>query len=198
MIRHGQTDWNAELRMQGQKDIPLNALGRAQATGNGVALATLLGTDVTSYRFVASPLSRTRETMERVRTAMGLDPLAYEKDERLVELNFGDWEGHTLTELAEQWPERLQARHEGKWDFIPPGADAESYEILSWRVGSWLKDVREPTVCVSHGGVMRSVLRLVGGYSGDEAAEANIFQDRILSVDPDLRQAVWIGPGELG
>lgn len=192
MIRHGQTDWNAELRMQGQKDIPLNDLGRSQATGNGVALAAMLGTSVPDYDFVASPLSRTRETMERVRTAMGLDPLAYATDERLVELNFGDWEGHTLTELSEKWPERLKARHEGKWDFIPPGPDAESYEILSWRVGSWLKDVRKPTVCVSHGGVMRSVLRLIGGFSGDEAAEANIWQDRILSVDPERQQAIWL------
>ena len=195
MIRHGQTDWNAELRMQGQKDIPLNDLGRAQATGNGEALAALLGPSVSDYDFVASPLARTRETMQRLRTAMGLDPLAYATDERLVELNFGDWEGHTLSELEKLWPERLKARHAGKWDFIPPGADAESYEILSWRVGSWLKDVRRPTVCVSHGGVMRSVLRLIGGYSGDEAAEANIFQDRILSVDPELRQAAWLEQG---
>lgn len=191
MIRHGQTDWNAELRMQGQRDIPLNALGREQASGNGRALKALIGDAAGTYDFVASPLSRTRETMERVRRAMGLDPLAYRTDERLVELNFGDWEGHTLGEIEEIWPDRLDARHRGKWDFIPPGPDAESYEILSWRVGSWLRSVTRPTVCVSHGGVMRSILRLVGGYGGDEAAEANILQDRILSVDTERGSAIW-------
>lgn len=192
MIRHGQTDWNAELRMQGQKDIPLNALGRSQATGNGHALQRILADRTGSFDFVASPLSRTRETMERLRAAMGLSPLEYRADERLVELNFGDWEGHTLAELDLLWPDSLKARAKGKWDFIPPGADAESYEILSWRVGSWLRSISGPTVCVSHGGVMRSVLRLVGGYSGDEAAEANIPQDRILEVDVSAGRTTWL------
>lgn len=193
MIRHGQTDWNAELRMQGQQDIPLNDLGRRQATGNGDALKALIGA-AADFDFVASPLTRTRETMERVRAAMGLDPLAYRTDERLVELNFGDWEGHTVSELERLWPERLDARHRNKWDFIPPGPDAESYEILSWRVGSWLKSVTRPTVCVSHGGVMRSILRLVGGMTGDEAAEAYIHQDRILGVDVAKGEALWLEP----
>ncbi len=194
MIRHGQTDWNAELRMQGQKDIPLNALGRAQATGNGTALKDILGDTAGDYDFVASPLTRTRETMERLRAAMALDPPDYRTDTRLVELNFGDWEGHTLGDLERLWPERLADRHRNKWDFIPPGADAESYEILSWRVGSWLRSVTRPTVCVSHGGVMRSILRLVGGYSGDQAAEAFIRQDRILSVDVGAGVVEWLEP----
>lgn len=192
MIRHGQTDWNAELRMQGQKDIPLNATGKGQATGNGLALKAVLGDSVGDYDFVASPLSRTRETMERLRAAMDLDPLAYRTDERLVELNFGDWEGHTLSDLERLWPDRLEARHRNKWDFIPPGAEAESYEILSWRVGSWMRSVTQPTVCVSHGGVMRSMLRLVGGLSGDAAAEAYIRQDRILKVDVEKGEARWL------
>ena len=195
MIRHGQTDWNAELRMQGQRDIPLNALGRSQATGNGHALAALAGDGIGSFDFVSSPLSRTRETMERLRAAMGLDPRAYRTDDRLIEINFGDWEGHTLADLETLWPERVEARSRGKWDFIPPGKDAESYEILSWRVGSWLRTVTQPTVCVSHGGIMRSVLRLVGGYSGDEAAEANIRQDRVLKVDTGAGTALWCETG---
>lgn len=192
MIRHGQTDWNAELRMQGQKDIPLNPLGRSQATGNGAALRDILGTDAAGFDYVSSPLSRTRETMERLRAAMALTPAGYRTDDRLVEVNFGDWEGHTLTELEQIWPDRLKARARGKWDFIPPGADAESYEILSWRVGSWLRSVTRDTVCVSHGGVIRSVLRLVGGYSGDAAAEATIPQDRILRIDPGAGEVTWM------
>lgn len=194
MIRHGQTDWNAQERMQGQKDIPLNALGRSQATANGHALKTLLDGNAANFDFVASPLSRARETMERVRDAMGLDPKAYRTDDRLIELNFGDWEGHTLTDLERLWPERLEARMRGKWDFIPPGPDAESYEILSWRVGSFLKSLSGPTVCVSHGGIMRSTLRLVGGYSAEQAADANIRQDCILDVDTERGQALWCEP----
>lgn len=191
MIRHGQTDWNAEERLQGQKDIALNALGRSQASRNGKTLLDMIDGDPSAYDFVSSPLSRTRETMERLRTAMGLEPAAYRTDARLLELSFGDWEGHTLEEIASVAPERLAARLEQKWSFIPPGAAAESYEILSWRVGAWLKSVGGPTVCVSHGGVIRSLFRLVGNMPEDEAATIAIPQDRILKLDPGAGMLQW-------
>jgi len=182
MVRHGQTDWNAESRLQGQKDIPLNETGRRQATENGATLARMLRRDASAFDFVSSPLGRTRETMERLRQAMDLDPLEYRVDERLKEVSFGSWEGFTLPELKLQTPERIAARRLAKWDFIPPGADAESYEILSWRVGAWLKDVSKPTICVSHGGVIRALFKLLGKMEPDEAAAAAIPQDRILRV----------------
>lgn len=192
LIRHGQTNWNAEGRLQGQKDIGLNALGREQATANGEALGHLLGDTADSYDFVASPLSRTRETMERARTAMGLPADAYRTDERLVEVSFGDWEGSTLEELRQSQPERIDARNAAKWDFIPPGDDAESYEILSWRVGSWLKSVDRPTLCVSHGGVIRSLFRLLTDISKEDAATAAIPQDRILKIGLDDNSIGWL------
>jgi probable phosphoglycerate mutase len=182
MIRHGQTAWNAEGRLQGQKDIPLNETGRKQAAGNGLALKGLLGDTVSDFDFVASPLGRTRETMEIMRGAMGLDPLAYRTDPRLVEVSFGDWEGFTLPELKESTPERVEERARAKWNFIPPGETAESYEILCWRIGSWLADVTKPTVCVSHGGVFRAAFRL-NGMDEEEAANTPIHQDRILRID---------------
>jgi probable phosphoglycerate mutase len=182
MIRHGQTAWNAEGRLQGQKDIPLNETGRRQAAGNGLALKSVLGDTVSDFDFVASPLGRTRETMEILRGAMGLDPLAYRTDPRLVEVSFGDWEGFTLAELEAHAPERVEERSHSKWNFIPPGEAAESYEILCWRIGSFLADVARPTVCVSHGGVFRAAFRL-HGMSEEEAANAPIHQDRILRLD---------------
>lgn len=192
MIRHGQTDWNAEGRLQGQKDIGLNDKGRGQARSNGGALARLVGDDAASFDFVASPLSRTRETMELARTAMGLDPKAYRTDERLVELSFGDWEGHTLDDIRAVSPERLKMRSRQKWGFIPPGPFAESYEILSWRVGAWLQSVEQPTICVSHGGVVRSILKLVGGWNETDAAKCDIPQDRVLVIERDKGRAEWL------
>ncbi len=183
MIRHGQTDWNAEGRMQGQKDIGLNHIGRAQASENGRKLGQVLGSAAADFDFVCSPLERTRETMERVRSAMGLPAGGYRLDDRLKELSFGDWEGSTLAELARLFPERVAERARQKWSFIPPGEDAESYEILSWRIGAWLTSVEQPTVCVSHGGVIRSCFRLIGNVDEDEACEMNIPQDRILKIE---------------
>lgn len=191
VIRHGQTDWNAEGRLQGQKDIPINAIGRAQATQNGEALREILGT-ADGYDFVASPLSRTRETMERIRTAMGLDPTAYRLDERLRELSFGDWEGFTTAEIKAVDRERIRERSRQKWGFIPPGADAESYEILSWRIGAWLASVKQPTVAVAHGGVVRSLFRIVGDIEEDEAANMPIHQDRIVGIDTDKNEIRWL------
>jgi broad specificity phosphatase PhoE len=191
VIRHGQTDWNAEGRLQGQKDIPVNALGRAQATQNGEALREIIGA-ADGFDFVASPLSRTRETMERLRAAMGLDPLAYRTDDRLKELSFGDWEGYTTAEIKKVEPERLRERSRSKWSFIPPGADAESYEILSWRIGAWLASVTGPTVCVSHGGVVRSLFRLIGKIDEHEASSMPIHQDRIVRIETETSTIGWL------
>ena len=92
-VRHGQTDWNAETRFQGTRDIPLNDIGRGQASRNGKALKDIV--DPSKVNFIASPLMRTRETMEIIRAEMELEPQAYQTDDRLKELSFGDWEGRT-------------------------------------------------------------------------------------------------------
>jgi len=182
IIRHGQTDWNAEYRLQGQQDIPLNALGRQQATENGLTLKRLAG-DLSGYSFVSSPLSRARETMERLRTACGLDADGYTIEERLKEISFGDWEGWTNAEIAASTPDKIEDRYADKWDFVPPGDNAESYEILSWRVGSWLKEINGATVAVCHGGVIRCIFKLIGALDKQAAASLDIPQDRLLKYD---------------
>lgn len=192
VVRHGQTDWNAERRLQGQKDIPLNAIGREQARLNGIDLAEILKVEGIAFDFVASPLTRTRQTMEIMRTAMGIDPRGYRTDERLVEVSFGDWEGSTIKELKATQRDRVTERNLNKWDFIPPGDDAESYEIMSWRSASWLNSVDKPTVCVTHGGVIRSLFKMIGDVPKHEAAEGEIWQDRILKIDTAERLIGWI------
>lgn len=190
LVRHGQTDWNAEARFQGQRDIALNDHGRGQAFGNGEKLASLLGGNAASYDFVASPLSRTRETMEIVRDAMGLDAKAYRTDDRLVEICFGDWEGLTLAELTKAFPDVMKQRQLRKWDFLPPGDRAESFETLSMRSTDWLNSVNLPTVCVTHGGIIRTLLVALTGMDKEDAANLDIAQDMILKVDG--KHAEWL------
>jgi broad specificity phosphatase PhoE len=181
-VRHGQTPWNAEQRLQGQADIDINAVGREQADRNGRRLAELIP-DPAVFDFVASPMRRTRETMERARAAMGLDTLAYRTDARLVEVNFGDWQGFTFAELEAREPGVSGARQLDKWDFVPPGEDAESYEMLTRRIRPWLLEVTRPTVCVTHGGVLRAIFRLVADLPKNKAAALEIPQDRVLRVE---------------
>jgi probable phosphoglycerate mutase len=179
IVRHGQTDWNAEFRLQGQRDIPLNELGRRQATGNGVTLKERVA-DLERHHFVSSPLGRARETMELIRAAAGLPPDDYQIDERLKEISFGDWEGSTLAEIAVTAPEKIAARDADKWGFRAPGASGESYEILSVRVGAWLDSVDRPTIAVCHGGVIRCLFKLTGTLDTVSAALLDIPQDKLL------------------
>jgi broad specificity phosphatase PhoE len=182
IARHGQTAWNAEFRLQGQADTDLNALGREQATGNGLRLAALVP-NPRKFDFVASPMKRTRETMQRIRAAMKLDPGAYRTDPRLVEVNFGDWQGFTFPELETRYPGASTTRALDKWNFQPPGEGAESYQMLLERVRPCFDAIERQTICVTHGGVMRTLFRFVLGLAEDEAANLEIPQDRLLKLE---------------
>jgi probable phosphoglycerate mutase len=181
-IRHGQTDWNAAMRLQGQADTDLNDLGRAQADRNGARLAEIQP-DIASFRFVASPLKRTCETMERVRAGAGLPRRGYLTDPRLIEVHFGDWQGKTLEEVEAGRPGSTAEREADKWHFVPPGAAGESYDRLMARFRPFFDEITQPTVCVTHGGIIRAVFRIAGGMGADEAAALVIPQDRILRWD---------------
>ncbi len=179
-VRHGQTDWNAEFRLQGQRDIPLNERGRGQAKRNGLALADWLAHErrkATEFDWVASPLSRATETMELMRGAMGLDPGGYRTEPALKEVSFGDWEGFTLNELASRDRAGHDARLFDKWGFVPPGG--ESYAMLSERIGGWLKTIDRDTVCVAHGAVQRVLRRLLEDLSEEDAPALDVPQDRV-------------------
>jgi probable phosphoglycerate mutase len=178
-IRHGETEWNRENRFQGQKDIPLNATGRAQAAENGAVLRHLIS-DPASYRFISSPLTRTRQTMELLRHAMGLTPHAYETDDRLLEVSFGVWEGKTYPELDRDRPGETALREADKWRFVPE--NGESYAQLALRFRPFLMELSEPAIIVTHGGVLRAIQHFLENVSGDTAANLPVPQDKIYAV----------------
>ncbi|HEV7254835.1 MAG TPA: histidine phosphatase family protein [Mesorhizobium sp.] len=180
-VRHGETAWNKEGRLQGQADTLITEEGRLQADRNGRKLKELLG-DPQDFDFVASPMKRTRETMERIRGVLGVDPKAYRTDPRLVELSFGDWQGRTYTELEREEPGAYARRTADKWGFVPPGEGAESYAMLALRVAPYVREIERPTVCVTHGGVIRSIFVLLGALAPDDASLADTPQDQILRL----------------
>lgn len=181
IVRHGQTDWNVEQRLQGQAEVDLNEVGLKQVERNARLLASLV-TNPRDFDFVSSPLRRTRDTMERIREVLGLPREGYRIDRRLIELHFGDWQGHTYAELEQLRPLSTRERHEQKWTFVPPGENAESYAMLADRVAEWLKEVERPTICTTHGGVIRTLLHLTGGVPTSEAVMMHVPQDRVLRV----------------
>ena len=106
LVRHGETDWNRELRIQGSSDTALNATGRAQALELARDLA-----DVPFDAVYSSDLGRARETAEIVVADRGLD---VRLDAALRERNFGSWEGLTRAEIADRFPDLEQ--HDGETD----------------------------------------------------------------------------------
>lgn len=183
-VRHGETQWNRESRYQGQRDIPLNKTGREQADANGRLLHDLFARDrldPTALHWRASPMIRTRETMERVRAAFSspLPDVTY--DERLIEVSFGIYEGRLLDEVGAEGPAGIRTvgeRDESFWAYQPE--DGESYEELAARVRPVLEELPGPSVVVAHGGVARVVRHLIEGISRKQAVNWRIPQDAIL------------------
>jgi broad specificity phosphatase PhoE len=192
-LRHGQTSYNVENRLQGQRDVPLDGKGREQAGAIGRFLRDHLGAELmrldAAGAFWASPLARARQTMELGRIAMGLPPQPYRLEARLMELTFGDWEGLNWEEVAARDPIGLKARHADKWNFAPPRG--ESYARLVERVGFWLDEREGDIFMVAHGGVARALLASVAGVAAAVAADADIWQGRALIFDGGAYS--WIG-----
>ena len=176
-VRHGETDWNVEGRLQGQTDTPLNDRGLAQGEEAGRRLRTLVA-DPARLDYVASPLERTRSTMERLRRTLDLDPGAYRLDDRLKEISFGAWEGLTWREVRARDPAGAAGRERCKWSFVPPGG--ESYAMLRERVAPLLAALDRDTVVVSHGGVARALLAHLTGVPQTRAPRIDIWQGRVL------------------
>jgi broad specificity phosphatase PhoE len=185
LIRHGETFWNADGRLQGQCDTKLNGRGREQAREAGRLLARLVP-DAAGTSFIASPLIRARESLEILMgelVAQGrLAAVApYATDDRLKELAFGRWEGLTWKEVRRDAPKDCAARDADVWNVPPPAG--ESYASLASRAGPLLSELSAGSVVVSHGGITRIALHLFAGMPREHAAKAVIRQGDVLVLD---------------
>ena len=179
-IRHGETSWNAEGRLQGTLDIPLNELGRKQAARAGGILGELLardGRDKRAMPFVASPLGRARTTMDLVREVLGLPAGQYSLDDRLREIGYGEWEGFTLAEMQARDPAFYAKRLTEKWTMSVPGG--ESYASVQLRMRDWYDALKADTVAVAHGGTCRALMVALGHETPQSAADLYIEQGTV-------------------
>jgi probable phosphoglycerate mutase len=158
-LRHGETDWNADMRWQGHTDIPLNEVGRAQAREVAGRLRPLHPAGIAS-----SDLSRARETGEIIAALLALPPVYV--DAGLRERGFGVFEGLTRGECEERhpaaWSRWRDARH-------PPDG-GEGHDVLTDRAVAALGRVAErvarddaPAIVVTHGGTLRAVVLAATG-----------------------------------
>jgi probable phosphoglycerate mutase len=177
LIRHGQTDWNRDSRYQGQRDIPLNDTGRAQARRQGEILKTRMP-DLADAEFVSSPLERAVETMQLIRSALGLQVDGYRTDPDLLELSYGHWEGELASELADKDPIGVAGKAADPFGWQPIGG--ESYRDLQDRIAIWLASLERDTVAVTHGGVSRVARGALLGIDPHRVPFLDVPQDKIL------------------
>jgi len=179
-IRHGETAWNAEGRLQGTLDIPLNELGRKQAVHAGSILGELLvrdGRDKLTIPFVCSPLGRARATMDFVREVLSLPPGGYAMDDRLREIGYGEWEGSTLAEVQAKDPDLYAKRLTEKWTMSSPGG--ESYASVQLRMRDWYDSLKADTIAVAHGGTCRALMVALGHETPVSAADLYVEQGTV-------------------
>jgi broad specificity phosphatase PhoE len=176
LIRHGETRWNFEGRLQGRFDSPLTDRGVAQAEAFGRTLRSL--PDFASAEVVASPLGRARRTAEII--CSGGPVSSFRTEDRLREISLGSWDGLTREELNALRPGIFDGDSRYEWFFRSPGGEA--YDTFAARIGAWLSqtDPSQPTVVVTHGIVSRVLRGIYAGLPRNIAISLPTPQDKIF------------------
>tara|TARA_R110002072_G_scaffold28962_1_gene92375 strand:+ start:2292 stop:2915 length:624 start_codon:yes stop_codon:yes gene_type:complete len=168
-VRHGQTEWNAIARMQGQWNSNLNERGRGHADVNGQMLKSL-----NIEALYVSPLDRTRQTAEIINQYLNLEPVF---DERIMEWDCGDWSGEMYADIKVKWEKEWQALEADRFNYRAP--NGENYPDMFDRstpfVEELLKADAKNIAIVSHGMIGKVMVANLMGY--DPAQTLSIHQE---------------------
>ena len=177
VLRHGQTEWNAAKRHQGQQDSALTPVGVGHAQAQGRILKASLKAPE-KLDFFSSPSGRAWQTAGHALTQFGRP---VQPDARLMEVSFGLWEGLTDAEVDAEFPGNRIVTDVFDWHFTSPGG--ERLDHLVARTTSFLDDLTRPSILVLHG-ITSRVLRGVWlgldrqGMSDIEGGQGNVFHLR--------------------
>ena len=183
LLRHGETAWNREGRLQGHGDSQLTERGLAVAVAMGGALRRAIGAaGLARYTLVSSPQGRALATARCVAAVTGHDPAAIVEEPRLMECGFGRWEGEIYGDIEDLYPEQWRAREADRWACPPPGG--ESYAMVAERVGAWLAEQSEDAriIVVSHGLAGRILRGLYGAAPREAMFTMHEPQDAVLCL----------------
>jgi len=175
LIRHAPTAWNREGRMQGRADVPLLEESRADLMRRAIP------EPYTGFRALASPLRRCLDTAALLRLVVTPDP-------RLVEMDWGDYQGRTLAELRARHGFGLAANEARGLDFTPPRG--ESPRDVQARVAPLLAEIAAksgPTVAVTHRGVIRAIYAraIAWDMTGEAPQELDVYAIHVFRLAPD-------------
>jgi probable phosphoglycerate mutase len=150
LLRHADTAWSVEGRIQGRTDVPLSEAGRGRLRGRA------LPRECRGMRIVTSPLGRC------VETAALLGAPQAEREPRIAEMHWGSWEGKRLAELRRELGAAMLENEDRGLDFRPEGGESPR-EVLK-RINTWMEELKTPTLAVTHRGVIRAVLAAATGW----------------------------------
>ncbi len=181
LIRHAPTDYNAQGRMQGTRDVPLSTQGRAVAAGWRVP------PDLAEFAWMSSPLARCCETAR----LMGLTQAVAEP--RLVEMDWGQWEGRLIDDLRAELGAEMADNEADGLDFRPDGG--ESPRDVQARLTPWLAEIGaagQDTGAVTHKGVIRAIFAQAMDWdmTGRPPTRLDWTAAHIFTVDNQGRPAV--------
>jgi probable phosphoglycerate mutase len=167
LLRHGATEWTREHRLQGRADLPLAAAGRESVRG------WRLPPELSALRWLSSPLKRCTETAALLGLEATIEP-------RLIEMDWGRWEGHTIAELREERASEVDAMEARGLDLEPPGG--ESPRQVQRRLTPLLEEIAAlgaPTGALTHKGVIRAILALATGWDMTAPEPAKLTWDAV-------------------
>jgi broad specificity phosphatase PhoE len=176
LVRHGETEWNAISRMQGQLDSPLTARGREHARMSGRLLARL-GVDA----MFASPLGRVRETLAIVAEHVTVAPVF---DDRLMEWSAGAWSGELYADLPHRWPDEWAAWVADRYHQRAPRG--ENFVDLAARARAFLDAAKaapgERVAVIAHGFFNCALAETLLGLSASETVQIRQANDVVIRI----------------
>jgi broad specificity phosphatase PhoE len=175
LLRHAPTEWNKARRLQGRADVPLAAPSRAELQQRR------LPAFVNGFQALCSPLQRCRETA----ALLGLTPAV---ESRLIEMDWGAYEGHTLADLHQKFGLDLAANEARGLDFRPP--DGESPRAVQQRIDPLLAELAaaaRPTIAITHRGIIRAVYARATGWDMKSTPqhELDLYALHVFRLEPD-------------
>ncbi len=178
LLRHGETVWNTEQRLQGHLNSPLTQRGKQQAENNGARLKSAINGH--PFRLISSPLGRCLDTAVIIGSVLTRG-IQIDQDSRLMELCYGDWEGRTKEEIETHDGDAFLARKVDRWNVSAP--HGENYADVAERMTDWLQDLVEETgiiVAVSHGCAGRILRSIYGKIPKHEVHNLSEKHDEIF------------------
>jgi len=177
LVRHGESVWNSENRLCGRSDVPLSETGRKQA----MLLAKRLK-PIPFEAFYSSPLQRAFETAHLIAESVGREPIP---DPRLVELDYGQWEGNTFAEILVSDPETFRAWNADPATIAPPGGEsglAAERRVMSCLDFLAAKYPRGNVLVAFHKTVCRLAICHAVGIAASEYRRRLVLHNAALSV----------------